>query len=160
MQPALQGEPRRSRGVSEPSFGGFGGYWQVLGGWATSIFHCGQRPATQTTLAEWHRIPHHPRRRSRNPTSILARGDNLRGACGVSCTCGAARKPSGQKEQTRPLSRALQEYWFSGFLPRPGGDPGAHGSPPRAIRGPSRGLRKPPGGPRDLPQTKATNLET
>ena len=41
----------------------------------------------------------------------------------------------------------------------PGGS-GGPGSSPKVLRGPSRGLRRPPGSPRDLPQAKATNLET
>ena len=52
-----------------------------------------------------------------------------------------------------------KKYGFLGFLTRAPG-PEAPGRSPWAIRGPSRGLRGPPGGPRDLRQTKAKNLET
>ena len=63
-------------------------------------------------------------------------------------------------EASRPLRRAMQKYGFLCFLIRAPEPREAPGWSPWAIRGPSRGLRRPPGGPRDLRQTKAKNLET
>ncbi len=54
----------------------------------------------------------------------------------------------------------LQKVWVLRFFdPGPGGSGGPR-EVPWPIPGPSRGLRGPPGGPRDLRQTKAKNLET
>ncbi len=65
---------------------------------------------------------------------------------------------------TGPLQGALQKVWVFKFLGLgPGGSGGPRevpNGPAWALRGPSRGLLGPPGGLRDLPQTKAKNLET
>ena len=58
------------------------------------------------------------------------------------------------------LDRALQKVLVFRFFDLVPGGSGGPREAPRAIRGPSRDPRGPPGGPRNLRQTKAKNLET